>query len=567
MRRTATGAVWLWQEPPRLNQWKQPLELAITAAAAVRTSSLFMNRTSSKDCTSRRGSGSNNSTPLYVMCKRNVMFFCAINVADSARHWRKRVRMYEVNLAVRAGREIPRPSIGPRTSASNCPPDGCTFAEGLRQRVSFTAHLRPPMRPRWIARLRARERRPGLARFMPRISAPRCHLRRSNRRTSTKTNRCRTPATSYSAAAAATACGEGSMLRLVGVTAIAPAPSAELTDAAPASADEGVAPNTVGPPGTDDLVETIAPHEADLTADADAELRANELWIVSTRELPDAGCGCPSPEFAPQVEQYHCGSGWVRSTLAQFVAGDQVPGATVVFIHGNDTDKHEAEARGRQLYRQLHASRCPLPPTRLVIWSWPSERVVPRYRKDAQLKVCRTNIEGYYLARFVDLLSANTAVSLAGYSFGAPIVTGGLHLLGGGVLEGRQLVDRQHPDRQPARAMLLGGAMSNSWLLPGRRHDRALSQVDRMVIFFNPKDVVLHWYPWLWGRGGSEALGRTGIAAPSRLGPERAKVAQINVQRQMHHRHGWDYFARSPSIMSAIWRETSHQSTAGGVSQ
>ena len=55
---------WLWQEPPRLNQWQAPLELANTAAAAVKTSSLFMNRTSNRRRhIIRRGSGSNNSTP------------------------------------------------------------------------------------------------------------------------------------------------------------------------------------------------------------------------------------------------------------------------------------------------------------------------------------------------------------------------------------------------------------------------------------------------------------------------------------------------------------------------
>ncbi len=84
-----------------MNQCKQPVELANTAAAAVRTSSLFMNRTSSKDCISRRGGGSNNSTPLCVMCKRNVMFFCAINVADSAHDCRKHERPYEKYVAVR----------------------------------------------------------------------------------------------------------------------------------------------------------------------------------------------------------------------------------------------------------------------------------------------------------------------------------------------------------------------------------------------------------------------------------------------------------------------------------
>ena len=102
LRGTATGRRRrLWQEPPRLNQCKQPVELANTAAAAVRTSSLFMNRTSSKDCISRRGGGSNNSTPLCVMCKRNVMFFCAINVADSAHDCRKHERPYEKYVAAR----------------------------------------------------------------------------------------------------------------------------------------------------------------------------------------------------------------------------------------------------------------------------------------------------------------------------------------------------------------------------------------------------------------------------------------------------------------------------------
>ncbi len=197
----------------------------------------------------------------------------------------------------------------------------------------------------------------------------------------------------------------------------------------------------------------------------------------------------------------------------------------------------------------------PRPPTRLVIWSWPSDRVVHCVRPDARIKACRTNVEGYFLASFLDLISPQTPIGLAGYSYGARVVTGGLHILGGGVLEGRQLAQRHRNDAEPANAILLGAAMANDWLLPGRRHERAISQVDRLVVLVNERDRVLHWYPHLWGRGGPVALGAEGVAAPGRLGPERAKLVQINVEPELHRRHGWKYFSSSPTVMSLVRRE------------
>ena len=103
--------------------------------------------------------------------------------------------------------------------------------------------------------------------------------------------------------------------------------------------------------------------------------------------------------------------------------------------------------------------------------------------------------------------------------------------------------------------MLIGAAMSNGWLLPGQPHGRALSQAERMLILFNPADFVLHFYPKLWGRGGPEALGATGMALPARLGPDRQKVKQVNVRSQLNRRHGWDYIADSQQIMSMVRRE------------
>jgi hypothetical protein len=351
--------------------------------------------------------------------------------------------------------------------------------------------------------------------------------------------------------------GGESVLRFVRLPPIAASTQAIDANAAAQSVEtvEAVAPAASASVLIDNSPDFTASCIADSTAEADGDSGDHELWIVSTRDLPGAECGCPAPEFQPRVERYVCGSGWVGSTLEEFVASDDATRVTAIFIHGNDTDPAEAEARGRQLYRQLLTSRCAVPATRLVIWSWPSEQVLRHFRRDAQLKACRTNIEGYYLARFVDQLAPQTPLSIGGYSYGARVATGGLHLLGGGVLDGRQLVERMHADRQPASVVLLGAAMANNWLLPGMRHDRALSQVERMVILFNPADFVLHWYPRLWGHGGPEALGATGLAAPAQLGPERAKVTQVNVRSQLHCRHAWDNVSASSSIMSLVQRE------------
>ncbi len=296
------------------------------------------------------------------------------------------------------------------------------------------------------------------------------------------------------------------------------------------------------------------PPEAMSTAMAAADEAGDELWSVSTRGLPGAGCGCVA-DFQPSVERFVCGRGWQSSSMEEFLATDDHIRTTAIFVHGNDTDAQEAEARGRELFQEFVTCGQHAAPVRLVVWSWPSDKVLCRYRKDAQLKACRTNVEGYYLACFIDQLDLSTHVTLGGYSYGARVVTGSLHLLGGGQLEGRQLTERMHPERQPASAVLIGAAMANNWLLPGMRHERALSQVHRLTILFNPQDFVLHFYPRLWGRGGPDALGATGLVGARRLGADLAKVRQINMQPQLHRHHGWDYISESGPVMTVVRRE------------
>ena len=285
--------------------------------------------------------------------------------------------------------------------------------------------------------------------------------------------------------------------------------------------------------------------------DAAVQSGENQLWLVSTRRLPD----CPCDAGRMDVYRFECSIGWQRSSQEELLAAGGSEFVTSVFIHGNDTDPAEAQAEGQQLYSRLTKTACPSAPVRFVIWSWPSERMLGRVRIDIQSKACRANADAYYLAEFLDSLGPNAHVSLSGYSLGARVAVGALHLLGGGVLDGRQREASQHPDRPGARVVLIAGAIADDWLEPGMRFDRALSQTDRMVVMFNPHDNVLRFYPFLYGRGGPPAVGYTGIRNVCCLGEDRHKVCELNVSEAVHRGHGWGHYINSPSIICRLRHE------------
>ena len=110
--------------------------------------------------------------------------------------------------------------------------------------------------------------------------------------------------------------------------------------------------------------------------------------------------------------------------------------------------------------------------------------------------------ESYFLANFMSRLNPDTQLRLLGYSFGGRIVSGALHLAGGGTLGRFQLADANSRPPNSVRVVLLAAAMDNYWWLPGRYHGECFSQVDRLLLLYNSCDPVLRFYPRLdRGRG------------------------------------------------------------------
>jgi hypothetical protein len=283
----------------------------------------------------------------------------------------------------------------------------------------------------------------------------------------------------------------------------------------------------------------------------------DEIVVVSTRNL----CGSCDPQALStgiRVENYAIRDEaghrhWQRSDLESFLAFDPaVP--TIVYVHGNQMTPGEAKSQGLAVYRKL-AHYSSGEPVRYVIFSWPSSRV-GRLLRDVRVKAVRTGPAGCQLGWLIDQMPAETHLSLIGFSFGARIVTGGLHVLGGGSLGGRlQLDERANPDRAPVDAVLIASALHCHWLGEGQYHGRAMSQVDRMFLLNNRSDLALRYYHLSTpGRDRPQALGLRG---PTCLGGEYAsKIQKRDVSRYAGRQHDLFMYLCAPGAMAQVWSYT-----------
>ena len=183
----------------------------------------------------------------------------------------------------------------------------------------------------------------------------------------------------------------------------------------------------------------------------------DEIVVVNTRQL----CGSCDPESLRsglQLETYAiCDDAglrrWQPSDLDSFLSFDPTV-RTVIFVHGNQITAGDAKNEGLAVYRRLMHYGGDGERVRFVIWSWPSARVGGLLR-DVRVKASRTGPAGCQLAWLLDQMPSETPVSLIGFSFGARIITGGLHMLAGGNLGGMSLAESGHPNRQPMNVVLI----------------------------------------------------------------------------------------------------------------
>ncbi|MGI8982056.1 MAG: hypothetical protein ACR2FY_22735 [Pirellulaceae bacterium] len=247
---------------------------------------------------------------------------------------------------------------------------------------------------------------------------------------------------------------------------------------------------------------TCLPHAIAADVEKPFEPRvSDQVWLVNTRGVCNMSGG---PGWS--TSRYDAGY-WKGSDDNAFLASDDLETVTVIYIHGNRMDSAGAEARGLAIYRELISSQDG-GKVRFVIWSWPSTQIHGPLR-DVRVKAARSDDEAWLLARFLAPIPANRRVGLIGFSYGARIIGGGLHILSGGEIVGRGM---ESGERASFRVVYWAAGVQNDWLLPGNVHGRAMPLGQSWLNIYSSCDSVISRFHKIDRCDGSPGLGHTGLA-------------------------------------------------------
>ena len=152
-------------------------------------------------------------------------------------------------------------------------------------------------------------------------------------------------------------------------------------------------------------------------------LPQDEVWLIDARACL---CGESDPTLLKVSRLVK--SDLVDSSLAELSAahdsGDDL--ATVLYIHGNQTNEEYAIARGMQVYRNAFTTKAHCHgPVRYVIWAWKSEQEKTRLYPDYLIKSKRSVLLGETFATTLNQFSDRN-ILIFGYSLGVQIALSAL---------------------------------------------------------------------------------------------------------------------------------------------
>ena len=272
----------------------------------------------------------------------------------------------------------------------------------------------------------------------------------------------------------------------------------------------------------------------------------DSIWLISSRHLPST-CGGLSDPNALQFKRLDCDGNCSPGDFADYQS-DGMGRRTCMYVHGNRVSSSYAIYRGLRVYRKLRRQNAESGPIRFVIWSWPSSQIKGLIR-DARVKAARTDSESFYLASLLQYQPQDEPLSLIGFSFGGPIISGALHLLAGGSICGCAM-DLESPYELSADVVLMAAAMGNGWLSPRGRFGLAARQIQKVLLLYNSRDRALKRFWVISSRRPGEAsvtpdsnvtaLESCRQDAAMRRGPTgwRRAYGQPLYQQRLHHWNG-----------------------------
>lgn len=273
-----------------------------------------------------------------------------------------------------------------------------------------------------------------------------------------------------------------------------------------------------------------------------------DVWVVSTRHLPDIG-SVPS-SAAPAVERLAdagpCGR-WEPADLAGLLDDPSRP--LVIFIHGNRYDAADAKAQGLLLARRCVATRPEAAHARTVIFSWPSSQQGILLR-DSRVKYERSASDGRYLAWLLGRVEPERPVAVVAYSYGALIALEAIDNLVRTTRAGR--TDMTPWIDRPGRVHLVfvAAAVRQDAFAPCGAYRRVTECIDRLTLLNNSRDSALKFFEFLDPSLRTEALGREHM--PARWLPRGIEFVQVDAADVVGRNHRFPPYVDAPGLRQRI---------------
>ena len=272
------------------------------------------------------------------------------------------------------------------------------------------------------------------------------------------------------------------------------------------------------------------------------------FWFLNTHHSPqEFNSSCP--KFCPGVTRFENCQGFRNSSFQEMLSGVE-PGVPVcIMVHGSFVDTPSSCRESKATWHWLRGASCGHR-MQMIYFHWPSYRDwSPLVAIDTNQLGRRASRNGYYLAELIHQLPPECPVCLVGHSHGTRVISSGLHLMGGGAIQGVC-----HPyartNGRPIRVVFAGAAIDHHWLSPGKRYDRALSNMQCLLNLTNPLDPALTVYPLRLPLLVRRPLGITGLTRFNRrrIGSQSRKVVDYNVSRAVGVNHLWPHYFTKPGL-------------------
>lgn len=269
-------------------------------------------------------------------------------------------------------------------------------------------------------------------------------------------------------------------------------------------------------------------------------LAEDEVWLIDAREFVSGGSNLE----ALKVSQFVDGELAPRSLsdlTNAHASGDSR--ATMLYVHGNQTDEKWALFRGLQVYRNALTTQPELRnPVRFVIWTWKSELEKIRRYPDFQIKAERSMQVGETFAATLNQFNDHNIV-VFGYSLGVQVLLS--------AFDSPSLVCRDS-DSSCYQAIFAAPAINAKFVANhSLKRDQTQSIIERSVVFTNRKDRAIRAAQTIIRRQlpGEEST-IEGLSNAGKL--QVGQISGVDVSDEAGYRHRVERYTRSAKLQRVV---------------